>query len=85
MGLFGRIFGKKKGEPAPGSREAKQRFNAALDELMGITDRADLSRNGHPVCPKCAYEFPWSKKYVEENSAGRPLLVCPDCGTRMSV
>jgi predicted RNA-binding Zn-ribbon protein involved in translation (DUF1610 family) len=80
MGLLDRLFGKKADSPKPGSREAREQADQALDGLIGISGRAKLSASGHPLCPRCGKEFPVSAQQMREQSSGIMLsFICPGC------
>lgn len=80
MGILDRLFGKKKRDSAAERREARERFDQAIDEMVGISGKAELSERGHPVCPKCGREFPVSANRMQDESDGsRVGFICPNC------
>lgn len=81
MSIFDRLFRKKPHEPKAGSREAKERFDKALDQLIRVAGRAKLSSSGYPICPSCGQEFPVPAKTMQTQSEGVPVFACPGCST----
>lgn len=81
MGLLKKLFGGR--EPKPGSPEAKRTADDMLLQMQGITKRAKYV-GGYPICPKCGYKFPMSKKEIG-NQGGISVTACPKCSTKLAL
>jgi len=81
MGIFDRLLGR--GEPKPGSAQAKKRAHDMLVKMQGIQQRAKYS-GGYPVCAKCGFRFPMTKKQIDEEG-GINITICPQCQTSMEL
>ena len=43
---------------------------------------AKISRDGHPICPKCQRHFSVLAEELKKESRSRAILRCPECGTQ---
>jgi len=81
MGIFNKLLGDRKTKQ--GKAEAKKKMEDTLLSMQGIKEHAKYS-GGYPVCPKCGFKFPMSKKDIDYQG-GLNATMCPKCQTKMGL
>jgi len=66
-----------------GSKHKDDEKTDIFDQMMKVSARAKVSRDGFPLCPACGTRFPVLAETMKKESGGRPVFDCGQCGKRL--